>query len=70
MRITRGRWTLACEVVGVLLMVGSCVAFPETISPSGVRATNPSLIPGEVLGFVVMLIGAAPYMGGGGPNTR
>lgn len=59
-----------CEVVGVLLIVGSCVAFPETISPAGVRATNPSLVPGEVLGFLVMVLGAAPHMRGGGRNIR
>jgi hypothetical protein len=70
MRMTRGRWTLLCEIVGVLLIVGSCVAFPETLSPSGVRTTNPALVPGVVLGFIVMVLGAAPHMRGGGRNIR
>lgn len=68
--MTRGRWTLLCVIVGVLLIVGSCVAFPEAISPSGVRATNPALVPGIVLGFLVMILGAAPHMRGGGRNIR
>lgn len=70
MRMTRGRWTLVCEIVGVLLIVGSCVAFAETVSQAGVRATNPALVPGIVLGFLVMILGAAPHMRGGGRNIR
>ena len=63
--MTNGRRTLLLEILGVILIAGSCVVFPGT-SGSDYTGTNAGSLFGGLLGAIVMLIGLAPYMRGGG----
>jgi hypothetical protein len=65
----RGRTSLLLEVIGLVLIVGSCVVFPGQSGPD-YRSTNGESVFGVIVGAILILIGLAPYIRGGGPGPR
>lgn len=64
-----GRWSLLLEIVGLALILGSCVLFPGT-SGSDYTGTNVGSLFSIVFGAILLIAGLAPWMRGGGLGPR
>jgi hypothetical protein len=62
--MTRPRWSLVLEVVGLALILGSCVLFPGT-SGSDYTGTNAGSLFSIIAGAILMVIGLGPWMRSG-----